>query len=439
MARVAQKELALSWKEIDDAPDLARVRMMLLEADDEELMRKLEDARKGRRDDYPVRVCWNVVLAGMVLGHRSTAAMVRELQRNPTLRRAVGISVASGVDGVPTKDAMSRFSKKLVRYAKDVGRIVDGMLERLRWYLPDLGEQSGVDSTAIRTWARGRKDPLKSADPDARWGKKVKRWTDKQGKVHENVTKWFGYKAHLLVDTKHELPLARRLTPANAADVNHLLPLVEQLEETHPEIHVKTLSADKAYDDGSKVRELYEEHDIRAVFALRDSAQDGEDGERLKPGSNVLLGDDGTVYCYHKKGTVIVRHAMAYWGWEPSRGTQKWRCPAAAYGFSCADRDKCSPTPYGKTVRVHAEQDWRRFGPVARGTKKHKRLYNGRTATERVNGRLKHGLTLDELTVRGKKKITLKLDMAILVLYALALGHLKRKAKHWRSYTPIAD
>jgi len=29
--------------------------------------------------------------------------------------------------------------------------------------------------------------------------------------------------------------------------------------------------------------------------------------------------------------------------------------------------------------------------------------------------------------------------MAILVLYALALGHLKRKAKHWRSYTRIAD
>ena len=439
MARIAQKELALSWDEIDEAPDLARVRMMLLEADDEELMRKLERARKGRRDDYPVRVCWNVLPAGMVLGHRSTAAMLGELRRNPTLRRAVGVSVANGVEGVPTKDAMSRFSQKLVRHGKDVGRIVDGMLERLRWYLPDLGKQSGVDSTAIRTWARGRRDPSKSADPEARWGRKTKRWTDKQGKVHEDVTKWFGYKGHLLVDTKHELPLARRLTPANAADVNHLLPLVEQLEERHPGIRVKTLSADKAYDDGSKVRELYEEHSIRAVFALRNSAQDGEDGEVLRPGSNVLLGDDGTVYCYHKKGTAIIRQAMVYWGWEPSRGTQKWRCPAAVYGLSCPDRDKCSPTPYGKTVRVHAEQDWRRFGPVARGTKKYKRLYNGRTATERVNGRLKHGLTIDELTVRGKNKIALKLDMAILVLYALALGHLKRKAKHWRSYTRIAD
>ena len=365
--------------------------------------------------------------------------MLRELLRNPTLRRAVGISVAKGVGGVPTKDAMCRFAKKLVRGRKAVGRILVGMLERLRVYLPDLGEQSGIDATAVRTWARGRKDASESADPAARWGKKVRRWKDQAGVMHETETRWFGYKAHLLVDTRHELPVAHTLTPANAADVNHLIPLVEQLEERHPKIRVKTLSADKAYDDGSKVRELYEEHGIRAVFALRDTAQDGEDGERLRPGSNVLLGDDGTVYCYHKNRTAIVRQAMVYWGWEPSRGTQKWRCPAAVYGLPCPDREACSPTPYGKTVRVHADQDWRRFGPVARGTKKHKRLYNGRTATERVNGRLKHGLTLDELTVRGREKIALKLDMAILVLYALALGHLKRKAKHWRSYTRIAN
>ena len=90
MARIAQKDLALEWAEIDDAPDVARVGMALEEADDENLMLKLERARKGRRDDYPVRVCWNVMLAGMVLGHRSTAAMLRELLRNPTLRRAVG-------------------------------------------------------------------------------------------------------------------------------------------------------------------------------------------------------------------------------------------------------------------------------------------------------------------------------------------------------------
>jgi IS5 family transposase len=439
MALIGQRELALEWDEIDDAPDLARVRMVLDCADDEDLMRALERDRKGRRDEYPVRVCWNVTLAAKVIGHGATAAMLRELLRNPTLRRVVGIAVTKGSEGVPSDDAMSRFSKKLLRHGEEVARIRERMLVWLRPWLPDLGTHTAVDSTALRTWARGRSDPSKSADPEAAWGKKVRKWTGKDGGVHEDVTKWFGYKAHLLVDTTHELPLDRTLTPANEADVNQLLPLVEHFRETHPEMEIQTLSADKAYDSGDAVRRLYEEHGIKAVFPLRDTAQDGEDGERLAPGSNVLLGDDGTVYCYHKEGAAVVRQAMVCWGWEKSRGTQKWRCPATVSGLPCPDRETCSPTPYGRTVRVHAEQDWRRFGPVAHGTKKRKRLYNGRTAAERVNSRLKGGLTLDELTVRGRKKITLKLDLAILVLYALALGHLRRKAKHWHSYSRVAD
>jgi len=339
MARMTQNELVLRWEDIDEAPDVAaRVRMMLSEAEDEELMRALERARKGRRDDYPVRVCWNVLLAGMVLGHRSTAAMFREVRRDPTLRRAAGISVAKGADGVPTDDAMCRFSKKLLRHRKSVRQIVVGMLEQIRVYLRDFGRQAAVDSTAIRTWARGRKERSKSADPGAAWGKKIRKWTDKEDKAHQTETKWYGYKAHLLVDSRHELPIAYTLTPANAADVKQLKPLFELLHEEHPDVKVKTLSADKAYDDGKSISWLYEQEHVRAVFAQRDTAQDGEDGEVLRPGSNVLLGNDGTVYCDYKKHTTIIRQPMVYWGWEPSRGTQKWRCPAAIAGHGTSSR-----------------------------------------------------------------------------------------------------
>jgi len=41
--------------------------------------------------------------------------------------------------------------------------------------------------------------------------------------------------------------------------------LVTEFEETHPGVCVQTLSADKAYDNGSKVRELYEEHGLRVT------------------------------------------------------------------------------------------------------------------------------------------------------------------------------
>jgi hypothetical protein len=44
---------------------------------------------------------------------------------------------------------------------------------------------------------------------------------------------------------------------------------------------------------------------------------------------------------------------------------------------------------YGMTVRVPQEVDLRRFPSIPRGTKQFERLYNGRTAVERVNARLK--------------------------------------------------
>ena len=44
---------------------------------------------------------------------------------------------------------------------------------------------------------------------------------------------------------------------------------------------------------------------------------------------------------------------------------------------------------YGKTVRVPRQVDPRRFPALPRATKKFERMYKGRTAVERVNGRLK--------------------------------------------------
>jgi len=44
---------------------------------------------------------------------------------------------------------------------------------------------------------------------------------------------------------------------------------------------------------------------------------------------------------------------------------------------------------YGKTVRVKQTIDLRRFPPIPRATRHLERLYKGRTAAERINGRLK--------------------------------------------------
>jgi len=439
MARIPQQCLPLDWELVEQCPDLERARMALESLPDEKLMKALESRRWGRKDATPVRVKWNCLLVARVLGHATTNALLRELRRNPTLRRLVGINPAQGLAGVPDKHEMSRFRLKLAdEFPGAIEQVEALAVEELRKFLPDLGAQLGTDTTALRTWARGRKDPAESADPQADWGRKTRKWKDAKGQIHEEVTKWFGYKGHLVVDTRHELPLARRLTKASRPDPEKLIEMIKEIKKLHPEMTPETLSADKAYDDGGLTREIWEEQKIRPVFALRDTAQDGEDGEPLQGARNVLLGDDGQVYCYALSKGKMIKQAMRPWGFEAKRGTLKYRCPAAALGTECPEREKCGATPYGRVVRVKNHADWRRFGPLARETKQWKRLYAKRSACERVNARLKGGMALDDLHCRGIEQVRLNLDLAILTIYGLALGHLKRGAKHWRSYTQVA-
>jgi hypothetical protein len=439
MAQLKQPYLPLDWNGIEESPDLERVAMVLGSLPDEALMKALEASRSGRRDVTSVRVKWNILLCGRAVGHATMAGLLRELKRNPALRRVGGINPALGPKGVPDAHEMSRFWRKLgKRFGPQRSALRQAAVERLSEHLPGLGEQLGTDTTALRTWARGRRDPKESADPEADWGHKIRRWKGSDGQTHEDVTKWFGYKAHLLVDTRYEVPLERSVTKASRPDAEKVREMIRQVKLGHPQMALKTLSADKAYDDGPLMADLWKSEQVRAVFDLRDTAKDGEDGERLEGARNILLGDDGHVYCYAESKGKMIRQAMRPWGFEAKRGTLKYRRPAAVFGAQCPERETCGSSPYGRVVRVKNHADWRRFGPLARGTPQWKRLYARRTACERVNARLKEGMVLDDLHVRGLRNVTLSLDLAILTLYALALGHLRRGAKHWRSYTRIA-
>lgn len=97
---------------------------------------------------------------------------------------------------------------------------------------------------------------------------------------------------------------------------------------------------------------------------------------------------------------------MVFYGFEKERGALKYRCPAAAYGMECCERAQCSPTGYGRVVRVPMEMDRRRFVPVPRDSYKWKRLYRGRTAVERVNSRLDVSFGFERHFIRGMQKMS---------------------------------
>jgi hypothetical protein len=442
MATIAQTYL-FSWKEIDAASDLDRLKRVLtaLSLVDEDLMVILEKRRGKGRDDYPVRPTWNAVIAGIIYQHPHIEAVRRELRRNGELRQLCGFDPLKGEAAVPSKDAFSRFLERLMENQHHILEMFHRLVDELKKHLPDLGAKSAVDAKAIPSFGKPVKNEEKLAendrrrDTDADIGVKTYKGKRKDGTLWEKVTKWFGYKLHLLVDSMYELPLAFELTVASSSDMTHLLPLVEDVEEHHSVIHkdMNENAADKGYDSKENNTALFDDHGIKPVIDTRELWKN-KTHETLFPDRYDVYSYDetGQVYCTcpsEQRGQDETRE-LAFVGFEKDRGTLKYRCPSAAFGFECAGRAECeklSPIGvgvYGRVIRVPLDTNRRIFTPIARHTEKWRKAYNRRSSVERVNSRLDQVLGFEHHTIRGTAKMETRVTLALVVMLAMALGRI---------------
>jgi hypothetical protein len=441
MAIIPQKQL-FTWKEIENLGDLDRLKLVLDNLPDEQLMRVLEQERDKGRDDYPVRAVWNTILAGVVFQHQSVESLRRELLRNGQLRCLCGLDLAKGEDAVPPSWVYTRFLKKLLKHEKLIEQMFDDLVEDLRELLPDFGQTLAIDGKAIPTHARApRKDEKpKSADgrrdTDADWGKKTYKKKRKDGTLWERVKNWFGYKLHLVVDADYELPVAFEVTKASASEIPLAHQLVDQLGKRHKELleGCGCFLADKGLDDGKLIVRLWDEHEIKPVIAIRDMWKDGEETKRVSGTRNVVYNYKGEVFCCCMKTGEL--RPMAYGGFEKERGTLKYRCPALHYGIECKSFGRCSAR---SAVRIKLEEDRRIFTPLARSSYVFKRVYKKRTAVERVNSRLDVSFGFENHFIRGLKKMKLRCGLALIVMLSMAVGRVKEKqVEKLRSLVQVA-
>ena len=417
-----------TWKEVDAKSDLERLMLVLEHLPDEGLMQKLEGQRKWGRDDYPIRAVWNSVLAGIVYQHQSIDSLRRELLRNGELRGRCGFDPHKGSGAVPPSWVYTRFLRLLFKYKADIDAMFDCLVDELKELLPDLGFSVAVDSKGVSSAGRLTKEAKGDGrrDTDADWGKKVYRGEREDGTLWEKVVKWFGYKIHLLVDTKYEMPIGWWVTRASVSDTTRLLPLVESLKERHPEIHkdIRELSGDKGYDSEDNFRQLYDEHGIKPVIDIRRMWRDKET-RLLDPNrsDNIVYDEVGVVYCLCPK--TGEQRQMAYGGFEKDRIALKYVCPVKAYGLTCKGSDQCDHAM--KSKRVSLEIDRRIFTPVARSSYAWDREYKNRTAVERVNSRLDVSFGFENHFIRGIQKMEIRVGLALCVMLAMAVGRIKEQ------------
>jgi hypothetical protein len=404
--RIAITRPLFDWQSLEDSPSLASLREILASIPDAKLLEGLRQHRGRGRDDYPVTVLWGVVLLTVLLRHKDFESCLAELRRNEGLRRLIGID---DENQVPKKWNVSRFLPVLGSepHRTRLVEIFDHMARRLGEVVPGLGQHLAGDATALR--ARKNRDAAEQKTetteglPQPSGGRKE--YLDDAGNVTE-AYEWFGYKLHLLVDVKREVALAYTVTAPSAGDGETLPTVLAKAQANLPEGRTQTLAYDKAADSNA-VHERLAAAKIKPLIQTR--ALWKEEPERMLPGhdgrSNIVYDETGTIYCYDRVSAPMVRHPMSFTGHEASRGTLKYRCPAVHEGWPCPSEGVCNAgRPFGKTIRVKCEVDLRRFPPIPRATKQFERRYKGRTAIERVNGRLKVFWGADDGNIVGARR-----------------------------------
>lgn len=414
--RLLTTDPLFAWDQLPDGPSLTGLRFLLDLLPDAPLLAALRRYRGHGRNDYPVHVLWRVHVTRYLLRHVTMEACLAELHRNPALRRGVGIAQDQAV---PEPWNMSRFLEVLGQpeHLALLQQAFTQLAQRLGQAVPDLGRNLAGDSAALS--ARGDADPAATTLPQPQGCRKE--YCDDTGKVTQ-VYEWFGYKFHLLVDVKHEVVVAWTITAATGSDAGQLPALLEAAQAVLPEGRIQSLAYDKAADD-EKTHQLLHEAQIKPLIQNRALWQD--EPERRLPHhqaqSNVVYDEAGTLFCYDQTSAIPVKHKMAFAGYEKSRGTLKYRCPARHEGWACPSDKRCNgASRYGKTVRVKCELDLRRFPPIPRATQEFARRYQGRTAIERVNARLKLFWGADDGNVTGAARFHAHLATILLVHIAMA-------------------
>ena len=419
-----------SWHEVEATSEIQRLTRLLDALPDAPLLDALQAERRGKRDDYPLAALWRALLAAIVFGHPSLASLSRELARNGQLRDLCGFDPLRGDKAVPPPWVWSRFIARLLRHQGLVDELFGALVERLRELLPDYGRDLAIDAKAIGAWSR--------LDPDASDGFKNYEGENEAGEPLQKIQQWFGYKLHLIVDARYELPVAFELTGAKEADSPLLMPMVERLRQEHPALHerIETLAADRGYDDGEDKAALYDEHAISPLIDTRDLHQG-----RMRPldpavHDTIYIGPTGEVCCKvdpFEPEPAKAFAAMQFMGFEPDRAALKFRCPAAAFGLECRNREACRcrlsvrEGAYGRVVRVALERDRRLFTPIWRHGRRFEELYKRRTAVERVNSRIDQVYGFERHFIRGKKKMRLRLGLGLLVMLGTAVAWVEAK------------
>lgn len=368
---------------------------------DGDLLNKLQAQRWTGRPGHEIKALWHAFIAQYYLDLPTMNALIRRLEDDPYLVEVCGFDLNSPL---PTRRTFNRFFETLSQRWILVESCFNEALNRLHTRLKDFGEVIAIDSTIIEAWSNPNRMPL--SDPDAHWAHKK----DDQGKT---IAIW-GYKVHTVTDARYELPLGLIVTPGNINDTTQLIPLIHKLTAEFDWFSPKVIIADAGYDSMSNYEFIATKLGAVPIIRIRK--------QREKWASPDIADHEGTPHC-------LAGSPFVFWGYDKRKGL-KYICPEKVGKMTCPIWGKCGTS----VTWIKPSEDYRRFCPIPRASRRWKVIYDQRQSAEHLFSRLKQHRRLDDHCFRGIEKITLHSLMAALVIQGSALAKLKaRKRRELRT------
>jgi transposase, IS5 family len=364
--KVARRSVAADLSDILASPEVSR------------LIDELQATRWTGRPGYPLRTMVGMALAKSLYALPTWTRTVALVLEHPALAAVVA------PDGdVPSKYACYRFTAKLRDHAHLLEGCIARVLAELKQRNSQIGKDVAIDASDMPAYANGQRFKSKGgrersddefSDPDASWGHRSAVSTRKGGG-------FYGYRLHMAVCAKTDLPLAWRVETARSHETNAVAPLLDKLHTLG--VDPETCAMDMGYDTGP-MHDACEDRDVRPIIPLKQTPA-------------VKRGEHKPPRCEHGEW----RFAGADYG----RKATKWRCPTG----------ECAPASvWIKADRLHPL--------IPYETLRWKGLYRGRASVERAFGRLKNEWALAPLRVRRIERVRLHADLTILSQLACALN-----------------
>jgi transposase len=305
--------------------------------------------------------------------------------------------VLHALDGTKIRAQASRHTahhrEQLERALKDLDSKFDEMFSeveaaeseqegdyKLPEELQDAENRRQVIRDALAELDNAQTDHLQPAEPDARMMKC-------DGKTD------FGYNSQAVVDEQSGLIVAADVT-AQETDYEQLVPMVKMVDDVIGDTAEETV-ADRGYSSGPALHEAQEEG-LDVLVHLQPHMDEPEDPDEFHCSRFQHDTQSDVIICPHGKTLTFEQEK---WDCSNKYKVRVYRCQSFR---DCPDRDRCSPSKRGRTVRVNPYKSAVEKQIEKQQTPEAKRsLSRRKVIVEPPFGTIKEGMSFRRFTVRN--------------------------------------